>query len=181
MSTPVAGFCRRESMRNIRLANQQGGKPDRDDRPCHPTANPLVACQPDHQAAKNARGLHAGDRTQPVSMTFVHADGKTQEATAYVGQTLLEAAAEAGIIIEAACGGSCACSTCHMYIDEPTYEAMPEPSDAELDMLDLAFFPEPTSRLACQVQVTKRLSGMTARIPKATRNMAVDGYVATPH
>jgi ferredoxin len=122
-----------------------------------------------------------GDRTQPLPLTFVHADGKKQPGTAYVGQTLMEAALENGLVIEAACGGSCACSTCHMYLDEPTYEAIPEPTDRELDMLDLAFYPEPTSRLSCQVKMTKSMAGMEAKLPKATRNMAVDGYVAKPH
>lgn len=114
-------------------------------------------------------------------MTWVHKDGKQQEATAYDGQTLLEAAVEHGVVIEAACAGSCACSTCHVYLDETTYDALPEPSDAELDMLDLAFMPEPTSRLACQVKLTASHKGLTARLPVATRNFAVDGYVATPH
>mmetsp|Transcript_49615 Transcript_49615/g.153220 ORF Transcript_49615/g.153220 Transcript_49615/m.153220 type:complete len:156 (-) Transcript_49615:196-663(-) len=136
-------------------------------------------------AAASAVRYHSheptGDRTKPVKLTFVGADGAEKPSTAYVGQTLLEAAAEAGFVIEAACGGSCACSTCHMYLDPKTYDAIPEPSDAEYDMLDLAFAPEPTSRLSCQVKVTDELEGATARLPKATRNMAVDGYVATPH
>lgn len=122
-----------------------------------------------------------GDRSKPVKFTIEHADGKPQEVTGYEGQTLLEAALEAGFVIEAACGGSCACSTCHMYLDQATYDAIPEPSDNELDMLDLAFHPQPTSRLSCQVKLTNCMGGMTASLPKATRNMAVDGYVAKPH
>ena len=122
-----------------------------------------------------------GDRSQPVPVTFVQADGTELAATAYVGQTLLEAAHEAGLVIEAACGGACACSTCHMYVDESKLELLTEASDREMDMLDLAFMPEPNSRLGCQVKVTRELSGMVCALPKATRNMAVDGYVAKPH
>lgn len=122
-----------------------------------------------------------GDRTKPQPITFVLGDGTKKEATAYVGQTLLQTAHEAGIVIEAACGGSCACSTCHMYVQSEYYDLIAEPSDRELDMLDLAFFPEANSRLGCQVTVTRELSGATIRLPKATRNMAVDGYVAMPH
>jgi ferredoxin len=136
-------------------------------------------------AASAAMRFHSheltGDRTKPVNVTFVGADGAEKPATAYVGQTLLEAAAEAGFVIEAACAGSCACSTCHMYLDQHTYDAIPEPSDAEYDMLDLAFMPEPTSRLSCQIKVTEDIAGAKARLPSATRNFAVDGYVATPH
>jgi ferredoxin len=122
-----------------------------------------------------------GDRSQPLPITYVHPDGRRQESTAYVGQTFLQAAHEAGIVIEAACGGSCACSTCHLYIDPSKVDLLPEASDRELDMLDLAFFPEATSRLGCQITVTRELSGVVVTLPKATRNMAVDGYVAKPH
>ena len=69
-----------------------------------------------------------------------------------------------------------------MYVDEVSFDNLPEPSDAEGDMLDMAFHPQPNSRLGCLVQLTKEHDKtLSVEMPTATRNMAVDGYVATPH
>jgi ferredoxin len=54
-------------------------------------------------------------------------------------------------------------------------------TDEEDDMLDQAFDLQPNSRLGCQLQMKPYMDGMHVRIPEATRNMAVDGYVPTPH
>lgn len=71
-----------------------------------------------------------------------------------------------------ACGGSCACSTCHVIVEEPDkFEAMPEPSDDENDMLDLAFGLTETSRLGCQVKMSKEIDGVKVRLPSMTRNL----------
>ena len=59
--------------------------------------------------------------------------------------------------IEAACSGNASCCTCHVYIGEELFSKLPEPSEAELDMLDLAFEPRETSRLACQVALTDEI------------------------
>ncbi len=48
-------------------------------------------------------------------------------------------------------------------------------------MLDQAFGLTPTSRLGCQVELTEAMDGMTVKLPAATRNFAVDGFVAKPH
>lgn len=62
--------------------------------------------------------------------------------------------------MEGACGGSCACSTCHIIVDDDMYDKMEEPSDDENDMLDLAFGLTETSRLGCQVEMKKELDGL---------------------
>ena len=63
--------------------------------------------------------------------------------------------------MEGACGGSCACSTCHVIVqDDESYDKMEEPSDDENDMLDLAFGLTETSRLGCQVKMSKELDGL---------------------
>lgn len=74
-----------------------------------------------------------------------------------------------------ACEGSVACSTCHVILDPQYYDLIPEPEDDENDMLDMAFALTDTSRLGCQVKLTRELDGMTATLPSATRNMFVDG------
>jgi ferredoxin len=76
-----------------------------------------------------------------------------------------------------ACGGSCACSTCHVIVtDESYYDQMPEPEDDENDMLDLAFGLTETSRLGCQVKMTKELDGLTVQLPTMTRNMQASDF-----
>ena len=74
-----------------------------------------------------------------------------------------------------ACEGSVACSTCHVILSPEHYDILPEPEDDENDMLDMAFGLTDTSRLGCQVVLTKEMDGMTATLPAATRNMFVDG------
>ncbi len=81
----------------------------------------------------------------------------------------------AGFAPQGACEASIACSTCHVILTPEVYDKLPEPSDDENDMLDMAFGLTDTSRLGCQVQLTKGLDGMTATLPSATRNMFVDG------
>ena len=85
------------------------------------------------------------------------------------------------IPVPGACEGSIACSTCHISLPPEHYDRLPEPSDDENDMLDLAFGLTDTSRLGCQVCVTKDMDGMEIRLPSATRNMFVDGKKPTHH
>ena len=61
--------------------------------------------------------------------------------------------------MEGPCGGQMNCSTCHVYLDKITFEALPPPVEEELDMLDLAFEPKETSRLGCQVKLDNNLMG----------------------
>ncbi len=76
-----------------------------------------------------------------------------------------------------ACGGSCACSTCHVIVDgDEMYEKIPEPNDDENDMLDLAFGLTETSRLGCQVKITKELDGLKVKLPNMTRNLQASDF-----
>ncbi len=108
-------------------------------------------------------------------------DGKKKTVYAEEGETLLHLAHENDVDLEGACEGSLACSTCHVILDPESYSKLPEPVDEENDMLDLAFGLTETSRLGCQVKMTKELDGLQARLPTATRNMAVDGFKPKPH
>lgn len=132
-----------------------------------------------------ARRFHGqtGDRDKPLEVTFTLPDGTVKEVTAYEGQSLLGVAAEHGLPMEGACAGSCACSTCHVYLeDDEAMELFPEPTDEENDMIDLAFYPEPTSRLGCQLHLKQgKHDGLKVKMPKATRNMYVDGAKVVPH
>ncbi|RDB28354.1 Adrenodoxin, mitochondrial [Hypsizygus marmoreus] len=102
---------------------------------------------------------------------------RTVEAN--VGDDLLSIAHEYDIDLEGACEGSVACSTCHVILTPEYYDRLPEPDDEENDMLDMAFGLTDTSRLGCQVVLTKELDGMKVALPSATRNMFVDGKKST--
>lgn len=79
--------------------------------------------------------------------------------------------------MEGACGGSCACSTCHVIISDPSmFDSMPEPDDDENDMLDLAFGLTETSRLGCQVKMSKELDGLEVKLPTMTRNLQASDF-----
>ena len=105
-----------------------------------------------------------------VRVTFITADGKTHKLVGKIGDTLMEVGRDNKLDIEAACDGTCACSTCHVYVDEASYKKLSKPSEDELDMLDLAPDLKTTSRLSCQVQLTQELDGIIATLPAETSN-----------
>jgi ferredoxin len=82
-------------------------------------------------------------------------------------------AAHLGESIECACAGIMACSTCHVIIDPEWFDngIIDEPSESELDMLDLAYAPRRTSRLACQIVLDESMDGMVIRLPKSCNNL----------
>ena len=104
-------------------------------------------------------------------MTFVHPGGKRLEVDAPVGLSVLEVARRNDIDIEGACEGSLACSTCHVIVDSEDYAGLPEATEDEEDMLDLAFALTATSRLGCQIIISEELDGLTVTLPDETNNM----------
>lgn len=117
-----------------------------------------------------------------ISVTFVDKDGEKKLVKVPIGMSMLEAAHENDIELEGACEGSLACSTCHVIVtDVDYYNKLEDPVDEENDMLDLAFGLTETSRLGCQVIASPELDGIRLALPAATRNFAVDGYVAKSH
>lgn len=122
------------------------------------------------------------ENADTVQMTFVLADGSTEKTVdVRVGENLLRTAHRHDIDLEGACEGVCACSTCHVILEMDFYDSLPEPSEDEEDMLDMAFGLTETSRLGCQIVATKDMEGVTIQLPKATRNFYVDGHVPKPH
>eukprot|EP01065_Artemidia_motanka_P029420 TRINITY_DN35535_c0_g1_i1.p1 TRINITY_DN35535_c0_g1~~TRINITY_DN35535_c0_g1_i1.p1 ORF type:complete len:177 (+),score=25.17 TRINITY_DN35535_c0_g1_i1:74-604(+) len=118
----------------------------------------------------------------PLRVHWVSPDGRTTTTTrCHEGQHLLKVAHDCDLNVEGACEGACACSTCHIVVDQRWFSQLPEATEDEEDMLDQAFELTPQSRLGCQVKMTPELSGMTVRLPRATRNMYVDGHVPHHH
>lgn len=99
-------------------------------------------------------------------ITFIQRDGKRIEVDAKVGQTLLEVAEQNNIELVGACGGSCACGSCHVYIDEETLKKIEPPKEDEENVLDVVFNIQPNSRLACQVVVSEEMDGAIITIPE---------------
>lgn len=89
-----------------------------------------------------------------------------------VGMTLMEVIRDvARMEMEAACDGTCACSTCHVIFDDESYAKLPDkPCEDEMDMLDLAPAVTKTSRLSCQVQIASELDGISVVIPNEIEN-----------
>src|ERR1700734_1006339 len=96
-----------------------------------------------------------------VKITFIDTAGTARTVEGEVGSTVMETAIKNGVPgIEAECGGACACSTCHVYIDDAWREKVGEPSPMEEDMLDFAYEVQPNSRLSCQLKVSEDLGGL---------------------
>ncbi len=102
---------------------------------------------------------------------FIEQDGRERAVDAPIGLSLLEIAHMHNIDVEGACEGSLACSTCHVIIEPSWFAKLEEPDEDEEDMLDLAFGLTRTSRLGCQIIMTKELDGLKVRLPKGVNNM----------
>ncbi|KAJ8934389.1 hypothetical protein NQ314_013430 [Rhamnusium bicolor] len=85
------------------------------------------------------------------------------------------------IPMEGACEASLACTTCHVYVQSNHLDKLPEATETEEDLLDMAPFLKENSRLGCQIKLTKDLEGLEIELPKATRNFYVDGHTPKPH
>lgn len=108
-----------------------------------------------------------------VRVTFIQGDRKIQ-VDAHEGQTVLDIKHSNDINLECACEGSLACSTCHVVVQNAdfynrTIEITPI-SDDENDMLDLAYGLTKTSRLGCQLKLSRELDGIVLIIPEKNRN-----------
>ena len=101
-------------------------------------------------------------------MTFIYPDGKRQEVEAPLGQSILEIAHANDVPIEGTCDGSLSCSTCHVIVERGYYELLDAATEDEEDMLDLAIGVTKTSRLSCQIRMTKGLGGLTVTLPEKT-------------
>lgn len=124
-----------------------------------------------------------GDLTPPKPgferhVTFVDKEGQRHTFEVSDGDNLLDIAQANDLEMEGACGGSCACSTCHVIVTDgegegstadEMFDKMEEPSDDENDMLDLAFGLTETSRLGCQVVMSKELDGLVVSTRAADR------------
>ena len=103
-----------------------------------------------------------------AKITSIEFNGTEHVVEVATGMTVMEGARDNNIPgIEADCGGACACSTCHVYVDPAWVEKLPVKDDMEEDMLDFAYEPDPArSRLTCQLKVSDALDGLVVQMPE---------------
>ena len=102
-----------------------------------------------------------------ISITYIEHDGTERSIEARPGSSVMLAAVTNGVPgIDADCGGSCACATCHVYVKEDWLDKLPSKEDGEEDMLDMAYEPKQNSRLSCQLIVSDELDGLEVTIPE---------------
>lgn len=119
------------------------------------------------QPTKPRQQQEAATEAQTVSITYIEHSGKERKLQVKAGRTLMEAATEndvEGIIGE--CGGSCSCATCHVIVDEAWYAKTGEPNDMERELAEALPLTTKTSRLGCQIELTKELDGLIVRVPE---------------
>jgi Ferredoxin len=87
-------------------------------------------------------------------------EGKKPELEGDTSSTLMEILRDAGLDIEAACGGCCACATCHVYVNENWISKINTKDDDEESLLDPAFDVRNNSRLSCQIILSGELDGI---------------------
>ena len=99
-------------------------------------------------------------------ITYIEKNGKEHKIDVPNGLTVMEGAVQNNVPgIDADCGGSMACATCHVYVKDDWFNKIPKKEDGEDDMLDMAFQPKTNSRLSCQIIVSDELDGLEVNIP----------------
>ena len=91
-------------------------------------------------------------------ITYKDNQGNSKTLEVEKGLTVMEGAIQNNIPgIDADCGGSMACATCHVYVEEKWLDKLPKAEEGEVDMIDMAFEPKKNSRLSCQLIVSDEM------------------------
>ena len=99
-----------------------------------------------------------------MKILVIDREGNKHTLQGESGSTLMEVIRDEGFEIEAACGGCCACATCHVYIDDKWINKLKPKDEDEESMLDQAFDVRTNSRLSCQIKLTDDLDGIELEI-----------------
>ena len=100
-------------------------------------------------------------------ITYKDNQGNSKTIEVDNGLSVMEGAIQNDIPgIDADCGGSMACATCHVYVEEKWFNKISKADDAEVDMIDMAYEPKKNSRLSCQLIVTDELNGLIVTTPE---------------
>ena len=102
-----------------------------------------------------------------AKIKYIEHNGTEHEIEVANGLTVMEGAVQNGIPgIDADCGGSMSCATCHVYVKDDWFSKLPEKDEGEDDMLDQAYEPKSSSRLSCQLIVSDDLNGLVVHLPE---------------
>ena len=100
-------------------------------------------------------------------ITYKDHQGTSKTIEVENGLSVMEGAVQNNIPgIDADCGGSMACATCHVYVEDSWFNKIPKAEDAENDMIDMAYNPKKNSRLSCQLMVSDQLDGLVVNLPE---------------
>ena len=101
-----------------------------------------------------------------AKITYIEHTNKKHTVEVPNNMSVMEGAVQNNIPgIDADCGGSMACATCHVYIDDKWFDKLEKKDESEEDMLDMAYQPNKFSRLSCQLIVSNELDGLILRMP----------------
>ena len=102
-----------------------------------------------------------------VRIIYNSGDGSSREVEVAVGRSLMLGATINGVAgIDADCGGTLSCATCHVYVDPAWVDRLPEPEQMEVELMEgVAAERRPNSRLSCQIVLTEALDGLTVEVP----------------
>ena len=100
-------------------------------------------------------------------ITYKDKSGNSKTLEVEKGLTVMEGAIQNNVPgIDADCGGSMACATCHVYVEEKWLSKLPKAEEGEIDMIDMAFAPKNNSRLSCQLIITDEMDGLEVTTPE---------------
>jgi len=105
-----------------------------------------------------------------INLIIVNRNKEEIPIQARVGDSVLHVIQKSNIFLEGACDSSIACCTCHVILDDKVFESVPAPNVSEEDVLDIAIGLTKTSRLGCQIRVTKDFEGCKISIPEFHRD-----------
>ena len=102
-----------------------------------------------------------------AKITYKDHEGGSRTIEVENGLSVMEGAIQKDVPgIDADCGGSMACATCHVYVEEKWFNKLEKAEDAEVDMIDMAFEPKKYSRLSCQIIINDELDGLEVTTPE---------------
>ena len=102
-----------------------------------------------------------------AKISYIEHNGTNHTVEVQNGLTVMEGAVQNNIPgIDADCGGSMACATCHVYVKEDWFDKINKKNEGEDDMLDQAYEPKKNSRLSCQIIVSDDLDGLAVDMPE---------------
>ena len=100
-------------------------------------------------------------------INYTDKSGNIMSVEVESGLSVMEGALQNNVPgIDADCGGSMACATCHVYVEEKWLDKIPQAEEAEVDMIDMSFEPKKNSRLSCQLMVSDEIDGLVVTTPE---------------